>query len=102
MGLREVIEAAFGEAAAEGGVRVLSVDGDDDVWVAGLAGIDGSLEVRVGDRGSPLEVRGFDLDRDEKISIEWAWVQASRSHTSTCSTVNEARRPGIARVWERG
>ena len=31
------------------------------------------------------------------------WVgQASRSHTSTCSTVNEARRPGIARVRERG
>jgi hypothetical protein len=51
MGLREAIEAAFGEAAAEGGVRVLAVDGDDKVWVAGLAATDGTLEVRVGDRG---------------------------------------------------
>ena len=29
MGLREEIEAAFGAAAAEGGVRVLAVDGDE-------------------------------------------------------------------------
>ena len=51
MGLREQIEAAFSEAAAEGGVRALSIDGDDKVWVAGLGATDGSLEVRVGDRG---------------------------------------------------
>jgi hypothetical protein len=51
MGLREEIEAAFGEAAAEGGVRVLAVDGDEKVWVGGLAATDGTLEVRVGDRG---------------------------------------------------
>ena len=51
MGLREQIEAAFSEAAAEGGVRVLSIDGDDEVWVAGLGATDGTLEVRVGDRG---------------------------------------------------
>jgi hypothetical protein len=49
MGLREQIAAALGEAAAEGGVRVLSNNGDDDVWVAGLAATDGTLEVRVGD-----------------------------------------------------
>src|SRR3954469_13715897 len=51
MGLREQIEAAFGEAAAEGGVRVLAIDGDEKVWVGGLAATDGTLEVRVGDRG---------------------------------------------------
>jgi hypothetical protein len=51
MGLREQIEAALGEVAAEGSVRVLSINGDDDVWVAGLAATDGTLEVRVGDRG---------------------------------------------------
>jgi hypothetical protein len=50
MALREEIEAAFGQAAAEGGARVLAVDGDDKVWVAGLAATDGTLEVRVGDR----------------------------------------------------
>jgi hypothetical protein len=37
MGLREEIEAAFGEAAADGGVRVLAVDDDEEVWVGGLA-----------------------------------------------------------------
>ena len=51
MGLREEIEAAFGEAAAQGGVRVLAIDGDEEVWVGGLAATDGTLEVRVGDRG---------------------------------------------------
>src|SRR4051794_25002510 len=51
MGLREEIEAAFDEAAAEGGVRLLSIDGDEKVWVAGLVATDGTLEVRVGDRG---------------------------------------------------
>jgi hypothetical protein len=42
MGLREEIEAAFGEAAADGGVRVLSIDGDDEVWAAGLGATDGA------------------------------------------------------------
>jgi hypothetical protein len=41
MALREEIEAAFGQAAAEGGARVLAVDGDDKVWLAGLAATDG-------------------------------------------------------------
>jgi hypothetical protein len=57
MGLREEIEAAFGEAAAEGGVRLLSIDGDDEVWVAGLGATDGTLEVRVGDRGPRRALR---------------------------------------------
>ena len=118
MGLREEIEAAFGEAAAQGGVRVLAIDGDEEVWVGGLAATDGTLEVRVGDRGprrglrpavdglasgaeevafvsrvagpnavsmvavggrirvevlwpsdEPLELPGFDLDGDEKLSM---------------------------------
>ena len=51
MGLREEIEDAFGDAVAQGGVRLLAIDGDDKVWVAGLAATDGTLEVRVGDRG---------------------------------------------------
>ena len=42
MGLREEIEAAFGEAAAEGGMRQLAIDGDDDVWVAALGATDGA------------------------------------------------------------
>jgi hypothetical protein len=33
MGLREEIEAAFGEAAADGGVRLLAIEGDDQLWV---------------------------------------------------------------------
>jgi hypothetical protein len=118
VGLREEIEAAFGEAAAQGGVRVLAIDGDEEVWVGGLAATDGTLEVRVGDRGprrglrpavdalasgaeevafvsrvagpnavsmvavggrirvevlwpsdEPLELPGFDLDGDEKLSM---------------------------------
>jgi hypothetical protein len=80
MGLREEIEAAFAEAAAEGGVRQLSVDGDEEVWVAGVAATDGTLEVRVGDRGprhglrrrrpdrTVMEAQGF---RD---SFHDAWV----------------------------
>jgi hypothetical protein len=80
MGLREEIEAAFGEAAAEGAVRQLSVDGDEQVWVAGVGATDGTLEVRVGDRGprhglrrrrpdrSVMEAQGF---RD---SFHDAWV----------------------------
>jgi hypothetical protein len=51
MGLREEIEAALADVAAEGGARVLSIDGDEKVWVAGLVATDGTLEVRVGDRG---------------------------------------------------
>jgi hypothetical protein len=43
MGRWEEIEAAFGEAAAEGGVRQLSIDGDEEVWVAGVAATDGAL-----------------------------------------------------------
>jgi hypothetical protein len=58
VGLREDIEAAFGEAAAEGGVRLLAVDGDDEVWVAGLGATD-----------EPLELPGFDLDGDARLSV---------------------------------
>jgi hypothetical protein len=80
MGLREEIEAAFGEVAAEGGVRVLSIDGDEKVWVAGLVATDGTLEVRVGDHGprrglrrrrpdrGVLEAQGF------RESFEDAWI----------------------------
>jgi hypothetical protein len=57
MGLREEIEAAFGDAAAEGGVRILAIDGDEKVWVGGLAATDGTLEVRVGDRGPRRDLR---------------------------------------------
>ena len=80
MGLREEIEAALGEAAADGGVRQLAIDGDEKVWVAGLVATDGTLEVRVGDHGprrglrrrrpdrGVLEAQGF---RD---SFEDAWI----------------------------
>ena len=80
MGLREDIEAAFDEAAAERAVRQLSVDGDEQVWVAGVGATDGTLEVRVGDRGprrglrrrrpdrSVMEAQGF------RESFHDAWV----------------------------
>jgi hypothetical protein len=45
MGLREEIEAALADVAAEGGARVLSIDGDE-----------------------PLDLPGFDLDRDERLT----------------------------------
>jgi hypothetical protein len=63
MGLREEIEAAFAEAAANGGVRQLSIDGDEEVWVAGVAATDGTLEVRVGDRGPRRGLRRRRPDR---------------------------------------
>ena len=80
MGLREEIEAAFAKAASQGGVRHLSIDGDEEVWVAGLVATDGTLEVRVGDHGprrglrrrrpdrSVMEAQGF---RD---SFHDAWI----------------------------
>jgi hypothetical protein len=63
MGLREEIDAALAEAAAEGGVRQLAVDGDEEVWVAGVAATDGTLEVRVGDRGPRRGLRRWRPDR---------------------------------------
>jgi hypothetical protein len=34
------IAAALAEAAAEGGVRQLAVNGDEEVWVAGVAAVE--------------------------------------------------------------
>jgi hypothetical protein len=44
--VRDEIEAALGAVSAEGGVRQLGIDGDEKVWVAGLAATNGTLEVR--------------------------------------------------------
>jgi hypothetical protein len=63
VGLREDIEAALAEAAADRGVRQLSVGGDEEVWVAGVAAVDGALEVRVGDRGPRRGLRRVRPDR---------------------------------------
>jgi hypothetical protein len=63
MGLREEIEAALATAAAEGGVRQLAIDGDEEVWVAGLGVTDGTLELRVGDRGPRRGLRRRRPDR---------------------------------------
>jgi hypothetical protein len=67
MGLREEIDAAFVEAAADRGVRVLAIDGDEEVWVAGVAATDGTLEVRVGDRGPR---RGLRRPRPDRTVME--------------------------------
>jgi hypothetical protein len=67
MGLREEIEVAFQEVAAEGGARVLSIDGDEEVWVAGVVATDGTLEVRVGDRGPR---RGLRRQRPDRTVME--------------------------------
>ena len=80
MGLREEIEAALAEAAAEGGVRQLAVDGDQEVWVAGVAATDGTLEVRVGDHGARHGLRCWRPDRTVmeaqgfRDSFHDAWV----------------------------
>jgi hypothetical protein len=80
MGLREEIEAALAEAAAEGGVRQLGIDGDEEVWVAGLGATDGTLEVRVGDRGPRRGLRRRRPDRTVmaaqgfRDSLEDAWT----------------------------
>jgi hypothetical protein len=63
MGLREEIETALAEVAAEGGVRVLTIDGDEKLWVGGLAATDGTVEVRVGDRGPRRGLRRRRADR---------------------------------------
>jgi len=62
MGLREEIEAALAAAAADG-VQQLSIDGDEEVWVAGAAATDGTLEVRTGDRGARRGLRRRRADR---------------------------------------
>jgi hypothetical protein len=90
MGLREEIEAALATAAAEGSVRQLAIDGDEEVWVAGLGATDGTLAVRVGDRGprralcrrrpdrTVMAAQGF---RD---SLEDAWVLLVRRGPRSC------------------
>ena len=80
MGLREEIEAALAAAATDGGVQHLSIDGDENVWVAGLAASDGTLEVRVGDRGPRRGLRRRRADRSVmegqgfRASFHDAWV----------------------------
>jgi hypothetical protein len=79
MGLREEIEAALAEAAADRGVRQLTIDGDEELWVAGLGASDGSLDVRVGDRGPRRGLRRRRPDRTViaaqgfRDSLEDAW-----------------------------
>ena len=96
MGLREEIEAAFGEAAAEGGVRVLAIDGDDEVWVAGLGATDGTLEVRVGDRGPRRGLRRGGPTRAR--CRPWAFATAS---TTRGSCRSRRHRTGGARRGRR-
>ena len=80
MGLREEIEGALAAAAADGGVQQLSIDGDEDVWVAGVVATDGMLEVRVGDRGPRRGLRRRRADRSVmeaqgfRESFDDAWV----------------------------
>jgi len=80
MGLREEIEAALAAAAADGGVQQLSIDGDEEVWVAGAAATDGTLEVRTGARGPRRGLRRRRADRSVmqaqgfRESFHDAWV----------------------------
>jgi hypothetical protein len=80
VGLREDIEAALGDAAAEGGVRQLAIDGDEKVWVAGVGATDGTLEVRVADRGPRHGLSRRRPDRDAmralgfRDAMEDAWI----------------------------
>jgi hypothetical protein len=48
-------------------VRLLAINGDDEVWVAGLAATDGTLEVRVGDRGPR---RGLRRRRPDEAAMQ--------------------------------
>jgi hypothetical protein len=98
MGLREEIEAALAEAAAEAGVRQLAIDGDEEVWVAGLGASDRTLEVRVGNRGPRRGLRRRRPDRTVmaaqgfRDSLEDAWV------LSVPSSAGQAARGAAAAV----
>jgi hypothetical protein len=109
MGLREEIEAAFGEAASEGGVRVLAIDGDDEVWVAGLGATDGTLEVRVGDRGPRRGLRRRRPDQGAmqalgfRDSFHDAWILplppgAGQGASDPSSSISEPERPSALLV----
>jgi hypothetical protein len=78
--VRDEIEGALGAVSAEGGVRQLAIDGDEKVWVAGVAATDGTLEVRVGDRGPRHGLSRRRADRDAmelqgfRDTMEDAWI----------------------------
>jgi hypothetical protein len=61
-------------------VRQLAIDGDEEVWVAGVVATDGTLEVRVGDRGPRRGLRRRRPDRSVmaaqgfRESFHDAWV----------------------------
>jgi hypothetical protein len=68
MGLREEIEAAFGEAAAEG--AFVSPVGADNALT--LAAIGDRIRVDVlwpGEGDEPLDLPGFELDHDDRASV---------------------------------
>jgi hypothetical protein len=104
VGLREDIEAALEQAGSELGVRQLSVDGDEEVWVAGVASVDGALEVRVGDRGPRRGLRRRRPDRGALEALgfrkryEDAWTlalppgagQAARGAAAAVSALRDA------------
>jgi hypothetical protein len=64
MALWEQIEPALEAALATCGVQQLVIDGDEKLWVAGLGALDGSLELRTGDRGARRGIlRRAQIDR---------------------------------------
>jgi hypothetical protein len=52
MALWEQIEPLLERALATRGVQQFALDDDEAVWAAGLAAVDGSLEIRTGTRGA--------------------------------------------------
>ena len=69
MSLREDIEHALADAVVDLGVRQLRIGGDEAVWVAGVVAVDGSLEVRVGERGPRRGLRRRRADRRDMEAL---------------------------------
>jgi hypothetical protein len=64
MTLWEQIEPFLERALATRGVQLLAVDGDEELWVAGVAAVDGSLELRTGTSGAKRGMlRRHEIDR---------------------------------------
>jgi hypothetical protein len=60
--LRDRLEPHLRAAIDDRGVRQLVVDGDEAVWVAGVAAVDGGLDLRTGEHGPRRRLRRRPVD----------------------------------------
>jgi hypothetical protein len=78
MALWQQIEPVLERVLATRGAQVLAIGGDTEVWVAGVAAVDGSLEIRTGDRGAKRGLRRKRIDRTalEALGLQRAFPDA--------------------------